>query len=550
MYFIFLSKISQEIQQEIEEDRKQRRNQFEEAVNKLKQYVFGKCDDMKADDVGEFEKGGMVLLMMVGLRAVQLFLACKRQVPTRRRMIGMDGRAYKYVKEKVYTVRSIFGEGEYVSSQYHRGEKLRARGEICILDGQVGLLPAGGLSPLLALEVVNLCTRMAYAQAQEVLRLFRRYVPSTRSICGIIDLIGNHAEGVLDDVPCKGGEVAVIQCDGRGAPMIREEEYQKRCSPHKKRNLNKKHEKGRRRRICLKNKMQAKKLRRTRGEKSKNKKQVTVGLIYSLNRCKDGSWEGPYGKFIARFGDAESVFKRLKNVLDGMGESVKKIVFISDGAPVLRRLQLKYFPTAIAVIDFYHVSEYLWKAGETIYKEGSEELEGFVELLKEKLRNGEVHEVLSILCGKMETIPLRGPGTKGRRKRMQQAIDYISKRVNQMPYKELREHGLEIGSGAIEGAVRQIVAIRFDGPGMKWGEHRPQLLLHMICIRLSGGWDTFVQTIIQWAHQTDFRRRITPVGVNEKTANKTLLLDNHLNGNHQINRLPILDEVEKMEKAA
>jgi len=139
----------------------------------------------------------------------------------------------------------------------------------------------------------------------------------------------------------------------------------------------------------------------------------------------------------------------------------------------------------------------------------------FVEQLKEMVCNDEVEEVLSILWSKHETIPKRGPGTKGRRKRMLQTINYISKRVWQMPYKELREQQLEIGSGMIESAVRQVVALRLEGPGMKWGEGRDQLILHLLCVRLSGAWDILVEAIRQWAHQPHHRRRITPVGVNE-----------------------------------
>jgi hypothetical protein len=194
---------------------------------------------------------------------------------------------------------------------------------------------------------------------------------------------------------------------------------------------------------------------------------------------------------------------------------VKKVVFYSDGDPQYARLALKYFPTATIVVDFYHVSEYLWKAGETLYKEGSKELIGFVEQLKDMVCNDEVEKVLSILWSMHATIPKRGPGTKGRRKRMLQAINYISKRVWQMPYKALRDQGLPIGSGMIESAVRQVVALRLEGPGMKWGEHRDQLILHMLCVRLSGAWEILVEAIRNWAHQPNHRRRMTPVGVNE-----------------------------------
>ena len=54
------------------------------------------------------------------------------------------------------------------------------------------------------MRTVNLTTRMAYAQAKEVMGYFRPYVPSQRSICGIIDLLGPHAEGVLDDLAVQG----------------------------------------------------------------------------------------------------------------------------------------------------------------------------------------------------------------------------------------------------------------------------------------------------------------------------------------------------------
>ena len=47
-----------------------------------------------------------------------------------------------------------------------------------------------------------------------------------------------------------------------------------------------------------------------------------------------------------------------------MDPGVKQVVFYSDGDPQYARLARKYFPTATIVVDFYHVSEYLWKAGE------------------------------------------------------------------------------------------------------------------------------------------------------------------------------------------
>lgn len=54
---------------------------------------------------------------------------------------------------------------------------------------------------------------------------------------------------------------------------------------------------------------------------------------------------------------------------------------------------------------------------------------------------------------------------------------------------ELLEAGLEIGSGAVESAVRQVVALRFDGSGMRWGDDRANRMLSLVYVRLSRRWN-------------------------------------------------------------
>jgi hypothetical protein len=58
-------------------------------------------------------------------------------------------------------------------------------------------------------------------------------------------------------------------------------------------------------------------------------------------------------------------------------------------------------------------------------------------------------------------------------------------------YRDLRRRDLDIGSGAVEGAVRNLVGIRLDGPGMRWSRGRSERLLHLRCILLYGQCDDF-----------------------------------------------------------
>jgi hypothetical protein len=58
-----------------------------------------------------------------------------------------------------------------------------------------------------------------------------------------------------------------------------------------------------------------------------------------------------------------------------------------------------------------------------------------------------------------------------------------------MRYPQMRRQELDIATGAVEGAVRNLVGIRLDGPGMRWGLARAEWILHLRCIFLNGQWD-------------------------------------------------------------
>jgi hypothetical protein len=51
-----------------------------------------------------------------------------------------------------------------------------------------------------------------------------------------------------------------------------------------------------------------------------------------------------------------------------------------------------------------------------------------------------------------------------------------------MQYARLRHADLEIGSGVVEGAVRHLIGVRLDGPGMRWGRDRAEAVLHLRCV--------------------------------------------------------------------
>ena len=125
MNIAFLANSRNNVQREIEEDRQLRKKAFKESIEKLRNHVERRCLNDIDNEVSRFEKSVWTLLMSVGLQAVLWYMASKRQLPTKNKMLGSDGRIYKCLKEKSYELRSIFGQGTYMASQYRRGEKIK-----------------------------------------------------------------------------------------------------------------------------------------------------------------------------------------------------------------------------------------------------------------------------------------------------------------------------------------------------------------------------------------------------------------------------------------
>jgi hypothetical protein len=202
-----------------------------------------------------------------------------------------------------------------------------------------------------------------------------------------------------------------------------------------------------------------------------------------------------YGSFAAK--RQAFVFAQREAAKRGFGPDVGKVVqLVTDGDEDLACYAKEYLPHAMHTLDIMHVIERLWTAGQCLFKEGSDELSTWVEQQKNKLYDGRVADILRTLRRRLNQVPSTGPGNKGKRQRLAQVISYIDKRVSMMNYDELRAADLEIGSGAVEGAVKYVIARRCDHGGMRWIKERAEAVLQLRCIDVNGDWNRF----IEWVH--------------------------------------------------
>lgn len=369
------------------------------------------------------------------------------------------------------------------------------------VDRELGLCASFSLGTVTA--VVQLCTLLAFGTARRVFAESHEWAPSSRATLRMVDAIGAEARAFLDlaAVPDDDGELLFIQVDGRGAPMISKTEAQRRRKPKRQSKGTKRHNRRQRRR-------EHPRPRRKKGDKSKNAKVAFVGVIYTLHKTDDG-YEGPINKrLIATFESHEALFRWLHEHAVKRGYGKKRSYFLADGSDHIWRLQQQYFPDATPCIDWYHIAEKLWAAGGCLYREGSKQLVAWVDEQKQRLRRGKLAELTTELSRAYAAIPKTGPGNKGRRKRLLKIIEHFAEHRHRMRYAELRREDLDIGTGIVEGAVRNLVGIRLDGPGMRWGRDRAELLLHLRCILLNGQWDAFCEHLA--ARQLKLAAQPTP----------------------------------------
>ena len=292
------------------------------------------------------------------------------------------------------------------------------------------------------------------------------------------------------------GEVLIIQIDSKATPTATDSELERRRGKRQRdRRAPSPRHRGRHKRWKF-----GSKPRRKKGDKSKNGKAATLVVMYTLKIGVDRDGKpallGPLNrKFYASYAGKRHAFAIARREADkrGFPRGTDKLVqVVTDGDEDFRGYTTDFFPGAIHTLDVMHVMEKLWEAGGCLYPEGSPELRGWVKKLERLVYRGKTVEVLAEIFEASVRIPQRGPGTKARRERLASIHDYLFKRVEQMNYGWLRRKDLEIASGSVEGAVRHVIAKRFDNGSMRWIRERAEALLQLRCIDMNGDWEAFM----------------------------------------------------------
>jgi hypothetical protein len=363
------------------------------------------------------------------------------------------------------------------------------------LDAELGLL-ADRISPNVLSVATRLSTRVSFGEAHEVAGWFLPAVPSTEVIEAAVLGYGSKTQEWFEQAsaPIDDGEVLVVQLDSKGVPTATDEELRLRRGKRSRR----KKAPSPRHRGRLARGRRTKKPRRAKGDKAKNAKMGTMVVMYTLHRSGK-LLLGPINKrYYASFASKRHAVNvaRREATKRGFPPGTNRVVqVLTDGDNDLARYVSEVFPGAIHTIDVMHVVEKLWDAGSSVHREGSDELRAWVEQQKEALYAGHAVEIVAELDHLLASIPRTGPGNKYRREKLTEIRNYIDKRVQHMTYDALRRQDLELGTGAVEGAIKNLMGGRMDNGGMRWIKERAEAVLQLRCIDANGDWEAFVDHV-------------------------------------------------------
>ena len=392
-----------------------------------------------------FENHLLVKVYGLGKLFILLFLSMREEHWQRIHKVKEIGGKCQGPKDRL--MGTVFGKVRYWRTYIYRS---KIGGGYYPLDAELGLA-ADGFSMLLRSYATRIATKMSYAQSVGVLTMLLRWSPCQRTVEEMVLGLGRHTGQWFESAPAPAndGGVLVIQIDSKATPTATEEELKKRRGKRAKNS----YPGSQRHRGRVNRKLRGSKKRKKKGDKSKNGKMNTIVVMYTLKRSTDGKLLGPINKKVyASYAPKRHAVAIARREADkrGFGNDRGKLIqIVTDGDNDLQCYIEELFPEAIHTIDVFHVVEYLWEAGRCLYKEGSEELQEWVEAMKDALYDSRASEIIEEIGKRLGSRPKRGDGVKGKRERLEKVRTYLYKRLDNMDYKTLRDEDLEISSGAV-----------------------------------------------------------------------------------------------------
>ena len=462
----------------------QLRHDFQELI----EYVSG--EGSRSHTAYEVEFTLFRRLLALGACLLRLFFVERASVRPSEPVYATDGTELKYVDQRPRPYFSVFGKiwfrRHYFHAPGHKG--------VCPLDADLSL-PARCYSDLLRDWAEHSATNESYTESLRGLNHTLGISVSKQALeTGIQeDAIDVEAFYKQKETPSaeQEGSILVVQADGKGVPMKRDEPAVRAA-------------------------------RLGKGQKRGKKKEAVVTAIYTIAPYwrtpqdvvdalvpKQDKTEQkpkstfqrpvPVGKEVRATLEGKDVaFERLtQRVTQREGAHIQHRVALTDGAEPLQNRMIELPFQFTLVLDIIHASEYLWDAANALQGETHPQRTDWVRERLLHILSGQTLTVIQELETAMTDISL----SPAQRETLKTTVGYYRRNSPYMHYDQYLHNGWPIGTGVVEGACGHLVKDRMEQSGMRWTKQGAQSLLDLRAVRINDDWDAYQRFHRQRQHQ-------------------------------------------------
>jgi hypothetical protein len=216
-------------------------------------------------------------------------------------------------------------------------------------------------------------------------------------------------------------------------------------------------------------------------------RQIKLGCVFTQSMDAQGHLQrDPFSTtYISTFADVTGFSALLHREAMNRGyATVPTTVFLGDGAEWIWKMVEDRFRGSVQIVDFYHACEHLYALCQTF----ESDIESARELFKawrQRLKRNGLPQILDEASKLMQKMPRKD------RAGIKKQLAYFEKNAERMKYWTFKRKGYFIGSGAVEGGCRHIIAQRAKLSGMRWLREGVGNVLSLRCLIKSGLFDDY-----------------------------------------------------------
>ena len=213
-------------------------------------------------------------------------------------------------------------------------------------------------------------------------------------------------------------------------------------------------------------------------------RQIKLARLFTVSRLDDDGHpvtDPGSSTYVATFDGKDALARLVEGeYLRRGGEHFRQVVALGDGAAWIWTMAEALYPHATHIVDIYHAREHLTDLASHLAFITPDPAQWQADRSAE-LDAGNIDAIITAA----KQYPLSGVQAED----PDNKLGYLERNTHRMRYQHFRDLGMFIGSGAIEGGIKAIVAQRAKQSGMHWTTGGAASIIALRCQHASGRWD-------------------------------------------------------------